>query len=261
MKLSYLGIIAIFLTFAGCKKESADIVDNQQSVEASAEKFNIIEGGSPTAKLFYNNTTGKYKLILQPGEDGDDLWYKYWIGHPEYADTNDLDVHLIKGLTWNVKGTKLITRSVIKFDSLMKIPATAQIYSATLFLYGPSPNSPDVNTHLPMGNSSYPGSNYQENSSYLQRITSAWNTNTICWNNQPATTTADQSILTASDKQWMYNTSVDVTNLVKPMVSSPANNYGFMFKLTNENVFRSLGFFSSEYNVSTKRPKLVVVFK
>lgn len=259
MKLFYATAFAILFSFTACNKETL-----QPAAPVVLESQNAVPGNEADAAsvvLKYDGATGNYTLTLQPGKDGNDLWFKYWIDHPYYSDTCDTGVRLIKALTWQVENRLLITRSVIKFDSLIKVPATANILSATLYLYGPSPNSPDVDKHLPMGDSYYPGTPYQENTSFIQRITSSWDENTICWNNRPSTTTLDQTVLSPSTKQWEYNTTADVTKLVKPMISNASKNYGFMFKLQSENPYRSIAFFSSEYKVASSRPKLVIVYK
>ncbi len=186
-------------------------------------------------------------LTLQPGPtDGDDLWMKYWIGHPAYADTCDTKVALVKGLAYSLRGSLVTTRSVIKFDGLSGVPANAHIVSATLYLYGPSPASKDVNKHLPMGNTSYPGSDKGDNTCFLQRITSPWNANTISWNNPPATSTADQIVLSASTQQWQYDIATDVTAMVSSMIAAPSANNGFLLRLKTEQKPRAMGFLSAD---------------
>lgn len=255
MKLLMKLAPVVLLFVAGCSKQDVQPLALQNDIysyENNVESF--------ASKLTRDNTTGNYIVDIQPGEDGNDLWYKYWKNHDKYANENDTEVNLVKALTWKVKGTKLITRSVIKFDSLVKIPSTVKIVSAKLYLYGPTPSSPDVSVHLPMGNSSYPGSSYNENTTLIQRISSPWETSTICWNNQPATATTGQVVLSPSTEQWRQNIVADVTEMVKIMVNEPSKNYGFMLKLNNENIYRSFGFYSSEYYEAGKRPKLAIEF-
>lgn len=231
----------LLLFFSSCKKEN----------------INNISAGAVSTD---NTGVASYTLTLQPGpQDGNDLWMKNWIRHPYYADTCDTKVALIKGLTYTLKGSIVYTRSVIKFDGLSKIPAGATILSATLYLYGPSRTSKDVRVHLPMGNTSYPGSTKGDNTCYLQRITNSWNVNTISWNNPPATTTAGQYTLATSNKQWKYDVAADVTNLIKEMIN-PGANKGFLLRLKNETVPRAMGFLSSDSPEVARRPKLVVTY-
>jgi hypothetical protein len=85
-----------------------------------------------------------------------------------------------------------------------------------------------------------------------------WQQKTITWNNAPAASSAIQDTIPASTTQYNYNVAVDVTNLVKPMVSSPSTNYGFMLRLITENVAREMQFSTSEAYDSTKRPMIIV---
>ena len=226
---------------------------------SSCQKENItdLSGGVTSTD---NAAAATHTLVLQPGpKDGDDLWMKNWIRHKFYADTCDTKVALIKGLTYPLSGSLVYTRSVIKFDGLSQIPAGAIIVSATLYLYGPTPKSKDVRVHLPMGNTSYPGSNKGDNTCYLQRITNSWNVNIISWNNPPSTTTDNQYVLVASNKQWKYDVAADVTKLVKAMIKPGANN-GFLLRLQNEAAPRAMGFLSSNSPEAERRPKLVITY-
>lgn len=240
-------LVAVFLS--SCQKS-----------ELSQNPVPSLSSNDKEAGASLNAVAGTYTLTLQPGpKDGDDLWMKNWIGHPSYADTCDYTVALIKGLVAYLDNSLLYTRSVIKFDSLSKIPAGANLLSAKLYLYGPSPTSKDVKKHLPTGNSSYPGSDKPENSCFLQRITNAWDKSTISWNNPPATTTDDQYLMQPSNKQWKYDVALDVTNLVRPMLAAGANN-GFLLRLQTEDPGRALGFLSADSPEAKRRPKLVVTY-
>lgn len=249
MKRLLLPAMLIAVCLMSCQK--SELGQTKISSQSDAEK----EAGASV-----NAVAGTYTLTLQPGpKDGDDLWMKNWLSHPAYADTCDYKVGLIKGLVAYLDNSLVYTRSVIKFDSLSKIPAGANLLSATLYLYGPSPNSKDVKKHLPTGNSSYPGSDKEENSCFLQRITSSWDKNTISWNNPPVTTTTDQFVMPPSTKQWKYDVAMDVTSLVRPMLESGANN-GFLLRLQTEEPGRALGFLSADANEARRRPKLVVKY-
>ncbi|CAN5607676.1 hypothetical protein BH10BAC2_BH10BAC2_05310 [soil metagenome] len=226
----------------------------------SCSKETVNNHGS-AASATTDNAVTTQTLTLQPGlKDGNDLWTKNWINHPAYADTCDSKVGLIKGLCTTLKGSVVYTRSVIKFDGLSNVPAGATILSATLYLYGPTPQSKDVKKHLPSGNSSYPGSDRQDNTCLLQRITSAWNVASISWNNPPVVTTANQVILKASDKQWQYDVAINVTEMVKVMVSAPNVNNGFLMRLQTEERSRSMGFLSANSPETDRHPKLVVTY-
>ncbi len=253
MKSTFLVAIAFTVCFMSCQKEE---INNISPVNPDLQS-----NESMSSETVHNLAAGTYTLTLQPGpNDGDDLWTKNWIGHPAYADTCDTKVALVKGLAYYLTGSIVYTRSVIKFDSLSKVPAGATVLSATLYLYGPKPTSKDVKKHLPMGNTSYPGSNKGDNTCYLQRITGNWNQHTISWNNPPVTTTTDQYIMAASDKQWQYDVALNVTDMIKPMVAGFNANNGFLLRLKTEEKPRAMGFLSADSPEAKRRPKLVVTY-
>ncbi len=248
MKLLAFALLGCLLMSTACKKDLSTNVIQQNA-------------GMLTADQQMNAVSGTTTLTLQPGpKDGDDLWIKNWIGHPTYADTCDSKVGLVKGLTYTLNGSVVYTRSIIKFDGLSSVPSNANIVSATLYLYGPTPSSKDVSKHLPMGNTSYPGSTKGDNSCLLQRITSNWNASTICWNNPPVSTTVDQFEMPASNKQWKYDVAMDVSAMVKMMIASPSANNGFLLKLKTEELPRAMGFLSANATEQDRRPKLVVSY-
>src|SRR6185436_15114022 len=99
----------------------------------------------------------------------------------------------------------------------------------------------------------------RSNASFLQKVTSSWNENTITWNNQPATTTTNQVTLAQStDPHQDY--SLDVTTLVQNRVTTPATNFGFMLRLQTELNYAALVFASSDNADITRRPKLSLTY-
>lgn len=145
-------------------------------------------------------------------------------------------------------------RSYIRFDSLAKIPSTATVTSAVLYLYGESSS-----ITFPYGNSYYPYSTNPPNPVLVQQVVGGtWDQTTITYNNAPALTSVGQDTIPASTSEWNYNASVDVTNLVKKMVASPSTNYGFGLRLVTENIYRDMVFSTCEAADSTLRPRLVV---
>jgi len=164
--------------------------------------------------------------------------------------------------TWSALGcfTGAI-RSLLKFDELSTIPANAEIISAELKLYG-VPSSTGW-----IGNSCYPGSPYTSNCpnrTFIQRVTSAWEEQTVTWNTQPTTTTVNQITIPQTTSQYNWNFTDNSANLVamiQEMVANPASNFGFMIKLETENHYRSLMFASSNYSNSALWPELTVTYK
>lgn len=160
----------------------------------------------------------------------------------------------MKDWTWNAIGCSGGTvRSLLCFTGLDSIPQNATILSATLRLYG---TNADRNT-------SYPGapSGFYANTVVVQQVIYPWDENTVTWNTQPTTTTANQFTLPQSTSEYNWNCSVSNSNLVamvQSMVSG--NNYGFLLKLQNEAHYRNLAFSSSDCSDSTLWPELEVTY-
>lgn len=161
----------------------------------------------------------------------------------------------MKDWTWNAIGCSGGTiRSLLCFTELSNIPSNAVIVSATLRLYGVTSDR----------NTSYPGApaSYYENTVVVQQITSPWNENTVTWNTQPSTTTANQFIIpqSTSEYNWNYsNSSSELVAMVQNMVSG--NNYGFMLRLQTEQHYRNMVFASSDHPDASLHPELEVTYK
>ena len=161
----------------------------------------------------------------------------------------------MKDWTWNAIGCSGGTiRSLLCFTELSNIPSNAVIVSATLRLYGVTSDR----------NTSYPGApaSYYENTVVVQQITSPWNENTVTWNTQPSTTTANQFIIPQSTSQynWNYtNSSSELVAMVQSMVSG--NNYGFMLRLQTEQHYRNMVFASSDHPDASLHPELEVTYR
>lgn len=161
----------------------------------------------------------------------------------------------MKDWTWNAIGCSGGTiRSLLCFTELSTIPSNAVIVSATLRLYGVTSDR----------NTSYSGApaSYYENTVVVQQVTSPWNENTVTWNTQPSTTTANQFIIPQSTSQynWNYtNSSSELVAMVQNMVSG--NNYGFMLRLQTEQHYRNMVFASSDHPDASLHPELEVTYR
>lgn len=161
----------------------------------------------------------------------------------------------MKDWTWNAIGCSGGTiRSLLCFTELSNIPSNAVIVSATLRLYGVTSDR----------NTSYPGApaSYYENTVVVQQVTSPWNENTVTWNTQPSTTTANQFIIpqSTSEYNWNYsNSSSELVAMVQNMVSG--NNYGFMLRLQTEQHYRNMVFASSDHPDASLHPELEVTYR
>ena len=201
------------------------------------------------------------------------------IGQDAYIGTNQVysweninygnDTELpIQAWTWNQHpGT---VRSLLKFDELSQIPQNATITYAELRLYG-VPNSSSTT----VGNSSYPGSPYNgngsftspqyntTNESFILRVTSSWNEQTVTWNTQPTTTTQGLLSIPNTTSQWNWNFTDNSANLramVQDWVRNPATNFGVMMQLQNENYYRFILFASSDNANAALHPELRITY-
>jgi hypothetical protein len=146
-------------------------------------------------------------------------------------------------VAWTAGGP-FVHRSMIKFD-LTGLPANANITSAKLSLYH-NPNSTTTPTHS--------GSN----KSILQRITSSWDESTVSWMTKPTSTNTNEVSLAASTSGTQDYLDIDVTQLVKDMITN--TNYGIMIMLETESPYAALNFCSSDHPTAAKRPKMVISY-
>ena len=148
-------------------------------------------------------------------------------------------------------------RSLLKFDELATIPTNAVILSAELKLYGS-----DIQE-----NSCYPGSpfnSYCPNTSFIQRVTSAWNEQTVTWNTQPSTTIVNQITIPQTTSQWNWNytnSSANLLAMVQDWVKNPATNFGVMLRLDTEKIYQKVMFASSDHPNAALHPELIVTYE
>jgi len=168
--------------------------------------------------------------------------------------------------TYNSNGCSMGTaRSLLRFDELSKIPVNATIIQAKLKLYGVSFTG---NNAISVGNSCYPGSPslYADNcpnNCFIQKVTSAWNEQTVTWNTQPTTTPANQITIPQSTLQWNWNfadSSANLVAMVQDWVTNPSKNFGVMIKQVTESYYRSVLFASSDHPNSALHPELIVTY-
>ncbi|MBP1646052.1 MAG: repeat protein [Bacteroidetes bacterium] len=157
-------------------------------------------------------------------------------------------------ITWTWDGNLGTNRSLIKFEELSTIPSNAVITDVKLKFYGISSSA-----SAPQGNSYYTGSTFPTNPVLVKRITSACNENTVTWNNQPSTITANQMTITPSVSKWNWNYIINNTPelkaIVQDMVNYPSTNHRFMLQLETEQTYRDMLFASSDHPDSTLWPE------
>lgn len=149
---------------------------------------------------------------------------------------------------WTAQGKPLTIRGIIKFD-LSSIPAGAQISSATLSIYSdPFP-----------ANGNRKDANYGNNNSmFVQQVTSDWLPSTISWFNQPTVTTANQVNVPTTSKSFL-DLNLDVTAMTTNMWNNNAN-YGYFLRLQQEVILTSRIFCTSFNPDVSKHPKLTIVY-
>lgn len=201
-------------------------------------------------------------VTMQPGTDGQDALVITKDGDNTSPNLNIGQHTELVYSKWTYGGQGFgegAMRSYIKFASVSSIPASAEILSAKLSLYGVASSG-----FTPEGNSHFPGSPYgsgPDNPGWVKRVTSNWEEATITWNNKPGTVDAGQASIPGTTTQWNFNaTDIDVTDMVRAMVSTNSN-YGFCLTLQNEAIYRNVIFASSEATDAARRPKLVVVYR
>ncbi|MBL0340620.1 MAG: DNRLRE domain-containing protein [Bacteroidetes bacterium] len=166
-----------------------------------------------------------------------------------YATRNFGNKSDLNAMAWTNNGNTSNIRSLIQFD-LSAIPAGAVITNATLSLYYNSDNQ--EGNHF--------SSFFYKNTTLINRVTSAWDEQTVTWNNQPSITTLNQVTLSASSSSTQSYPNINVTGLVQDMVSNPSQSFGFRLKMKSENHFRKLLFASSDHSNAALRPKLVITY-
>jgi len=193
--------------------------------------------------LTFKAMTQTDTLILQPGPaDGKDALIRDDYPTSSYGS----DVNFTSN-AWTVLGNPCILRSLISFN-LSPIPATAIVISARLSLFCNN-------------NSGIYQLQYGDNESYLLKVTQPWDENLVTWINQPGYTFENAVLLTASTYTNQDYPDIDVTAPVRDMVADPSSNYGWLLRLTTEELYRSMVFASSDNPVVEWRPTLTVIYQ
>ena len=201
----------------------------------------------PTVVIHYSpKTTTSASITIRPGSNiGKDALVN---GLSSRRNLNYGSEQQMPAFAGTSSGTPFLARSYMQFD-LSGIPSGMKIDSSFLSLYA-ADQSMGLGAHR---NSSGP------NGAWLRKVTSTWNESTITWNNQPTAITTNQVALAPSLYQTQDYTDINVTSLIQDIFQSPINN-GLQMILQNENFYRTLNFYSSDFADSLKWPKLVVYY-
>ncbi len=184
-------------------------------------------------------------IVLQPTNNPNEINFLFSPGINITAPVTE-----ISALSYTNGTTVVKSRAAFKFD-LSSIPNNATLISAKLSLFSSGsnfgiPNVPAIaNT----------GSN---NSFWIQRIVSNWNTTTT-WATQPAIDTTTQVSVPHTSLSTLDIIDINIKPIVDSMRSNA--NYGLLIALQNEanNNVRSFG--SSKNTDAAKHPKLLLVYQ
>jgi hypothetical protein len=101
---------------------------------------------------------------------------------------------------------------------------------------------------------------YKPNDSYLQRVTSTWDVDTVTYDTQPSTTAINQVSLSDSLTHSDNYLDVDITQLIQDMVDDPENSFGLMFRLQNEIQYTRMCFASTDHAETAKHPEMRIEY-
>ncbi|GAB4317531.1 MAG: hypothetical protein Kow00127_09320 [Bacteroidales bacterium] len=153
----------------------------------------------------------------------------------------------VKANAWTWDGDFGIERTYIRFD-LSDISPDADILEAKLSLF----------YHYLPGN---PEQTHQgDNQAVLMRVTGPWTEYGLTWNNQPGSSSAGMVVIPVSSGPQSDYLDIDVTEMVTDMVANPDENFGFLFKLVTEEIYRRIGLSSSDHPDPSKWPLLTITF-
>lgn len=168
-----------------------------------------------------------------------------------YPATVAVDSTELIALAWtcNAIGIPICNqRMVFKLD-VSSIPAGTPVNRATLKLYAKTNYPYAIPGQPTYGN---------DNIGLLQKVTSDWQPDTIAWNTPPPVDETSQKVLPASTNT-AQNYEVDITDFVQLWVNHPDSNYGMLFRMQDEQHYKSLVFYSTDIATPPSlRPQLTI---
>jgi hypothetical protein len=209
----------------------------------------LVENNSYLYGLINNQTD----FVLEPTLLDATLGFNQF--SPSMQTTNYKSATRLVADRWTHSSQPTNKRGLIYFD-ISSIPSYATITYATISLYGAN-ESTDNYWHM---NFVTMGVGYEPNDSYLQRVISTWDIDTVTYDTQPSTTTTNQVSLTDSLTHGEDYPDIDITQLVQDMVDDPANSYGLMFRLQNEIAYTRMCFASTDHADTAKHPEIRIEY-
>lgn len=199
--------------------------------------------------IFNSVVFAQTTITLTPNHDAQIGFHD---GFPESADTNYGSAdHIATQCKESAAGPDVginYSRGLFDFD-LSSIPPGATILSAYLTLYARGSTG------------FYPGHYFAEgsNASYLRRVTSIWNENTVTWNTSPTIDDLYDVLLPISTDVLEDYVDIDITALATDMYENPSN-YGISLDLEDMEPTRAMYFCSTDYPDESKWPILVITY-
>jgi hypothetical protein len=190
-----------------------------------------------------------------------DNTYKHWDSREQQAHISDALVNSLyptlnykapfyyKASAWTNNLQASITRTYLKFD-LTAIPQGANILNAKLSLFSPSDSTRDLSHSTLSGTNEF----------FVRRVTSEWDPQTITWHSQPEYSTHVE-VISGSSLTHDQDYEIDITTIVRSIIETDEENYGFLIMLKQESFYRQICFASNNYHDHLLRPLLQIKYE
>lgn len=172
----------------------------------------------------------------------------------ECPNTNDCNINFgnkplycVGAWTWG--GSPGLIHQLLDFNwSLLPQGSSVQDAQLKLFAFNGENGSQEFHSELS-------GSN----ESWLERVITPWDEQTVTYNTEPLVTTLNRVSVLSTDS-INQDFEINVTPLVNDMFANPANSHGFRMSLQTESYYRRLGFCSSDNQDPGKWPEITLTF-
>ena len=207
--------------------------------------------------FFTTSLCAQHTLILQPGpECGKDalVWFleqeSPTFGKPWERNFGESYLPIMEWTWGGIPGHRWV---LLDFTGLQQLPADANILEARLSLY-----------HLPGtgdGSHSTPAETGLPHHLLVQRIIEPWEESEVTWETRPAFTSTGALLFPAPVSNTQHFEELDVTPLVRDMVSTPTNSFGLLLRMELDEYYQKLIFASSDEENPALRPKLEIIYE
>ncbi len=242
----------------------------------------LLAGATACTKTGTSIDNGVRILTLQPVAAAGDNVSVYDVVPYEEGETT----YVVTQPTQNFNGDTIVSvgnagfesfyaaNTLLRFNGLVGLPATATIISANLYLYGVDSITTSVVGRGPNGSGQFGntvGVNPPGDSFVLQQLSASWGDDSVTWDNMPPAIATNNITLPPSASRWGNNDTLDITGMVQSWQANPSQNYGLRiavaFGLNAQTPqpfagnFEQMQFYSSYAANASVRPTLVVTYK